>query len=319
MDEIKSKTLKNGLKIITAKDGSNPLISIQLYVRMGSCWETKEEAGFSHFTEHLLFKSTEKFPDGIISERASFLGGQLNAYTEFDSICFYLTLPSRFTDEGLDIISQLVLHSNYSDKDFSFERNVVIEELKQYRNDPEEFFIEEIPKYYLKKNPYRNPIIGNEEILNNATPNNLRSFYKKWVVPNNCFLVVSGDYDNDLMTQIESYFSEWQYSLQKDISNDYLAFVFPELSENNPDSHAQSLIIKAFAYGRNSQLYDRLFRKDKLIDTIKIHSLSGILNGMTILLILPKKNADLNKIIDSFLEVKSCLEIMKISSNTLIN
>lgn len=322
MDEIKSKTLKNGLKIITAKDGSNPLISIQLYVRMGSCWETKEEAGFSHFTEHLLFKSTEKFPDGIISERASFLGGQLNAYTEFDSICFYLTLPSRFTDEGLDIISQLVLHSNYSDKDFSFERNVVIEELKQYRNDPEEFFIEEIPKYYLKKNPYRNPIIGNEEILNNATPNNLRSFYKKWVVPNNCFLVVSGDYDNDLMTQIESYFSEWQYreliprkivnenyqtipsvfSLQKDISNDYLAFVFPELSENNPDSHAQSLIIKAFAYGRNSQLYDRLFRKDKLIDTIKIHSLSGILNGMTILLILPKKNADLNKIIDSFLD-----------------
>lgn len=74
----------NGLKVISYKDSSNPIISMQLYVRIGSGWETKDEAGYSHFTEHLVFKSSVKFPQSTIMERITFLGGSFNAFTDYE-------------------------------------------------------------------------------------------------------------------------------------------------------------------------------------------------------------------------------------------
>ena len=119
---VTSTTLENGFKIIFSSDNSNPLVCLQLYVRMGSAWEKKEEAGYSHFTEHLVFKSTQKFPQNSIMERVTFLGGSINAYTEYDTTCFYITLPSSFTKESIDILSELAIHANFSKEEFTFEK-----------------------------------------------------------------------------------------------------------------------------------------------------------------------------------------------------
>ncbi|MCD4819749.1 MAG: insulinase family protein [Candidatus Cloacimonetes bacterium] len=317
--KIFSKKLDNNLKVIFSKDNSNPLISIQLYIRTGSAQEDVSEAGFSHFTEHLVFKSTKNFPDNSIMGEVTFLGGHINAYTEYDSTCFYITIPAKFTKEALKIISEIAYQANFDEEHFLLEKKVVIEELKQYENEPEEMFIENIARSYLNKSPYRNPIIGNVENLEKANHNDLMGFYKKNYNPNNAFMVISGDFrEDEILELVNQYFSNWEQSelAKKKIVNDefpvlhrfisypaeqnsdFIAFVHPDLAEINPDSTALSFAVKQFAMGKNSRLHKLLFGKEKLIDAIKVHSICGVMNGLVIILIYPKLGADQNKIIN---------------------
>lgn len=319
--KISSFTLDNQLKVIYAKDNSNPLICIQLYVRTGSAWEAENESGLSHFTEHMVFKSTEKFPDNLLSERISFLGGNVNAYTEYDSTCFYITIPSDFFSEGLEIIAQLARKVNFKQPDFSAEQSVIIEECKQFQNDPEDFFLEYIAADYFKFNPYKKPIIGNLKTLRQYKIEDVRNFYEKYYIPNNCFLVITGDINQkNLKTEIIAQFSDWKKknlvkkvpvindfrkettfkSLKKNINSDIIAFVLPDLSDSNPDSYPLSLVTKAFAIGKRSRLYKRLFHKEKMVDSIRVHSLSGINDGISIILVNPKKKTALEKIVEIF-------------------
>ncbi|MDP8201056.1 MAG: pitrilysin family protein [Candidatus Tenebribacter burtonii] len=321
--KVTSRLLKNKFKIITARDNSNPLVCLQLYIRIGSAWEDRLETGFSHLTEHLVFKSTKSFAENAIMNKVTNLGGSLNAYTEFDSTCFYISLPSKFIEEGIEILSELAINANFSDVDFVSEKKVVIEELKQFKNEPEDSFIEDIAADYFTKNPYKKPIIGNLHSLKKADPGSLRNFYKKYYVPNNCFLVASGDINgNEFDNVIEKYFGKWNPSnlkdrvrvsnhfpikhkikyIPKDILSNILAFVIPDLAETDPDSYALSLATKAFAIGKNSRLYKRLFTQEKLIDNVHVHSLSGINDGASVIVIMPKQKADLTKISKIFLE-----------------
>lgn len=335
--KVTSKALKNNFKVILARDNSNPLVCLQLYSRIGSAWEEKNEAGYSHLTEHLVFKSTSSFPKNTIMNKITNLGGTLNAYTEFDSTCFYVTLPSKFTEEGVKIISELAMQANFSNADFISEKKVVIEELKQFKNEPEDSFIEDISADYFTKNPYKKPIIGHLASLQNADPDSLRRFYKKYYVPNNCFLVASGDIDGGkLVGIVEKFFGDWKPNvlkvrkrmrnntptnykikyMKKNISS-MLAFVMPDLAETDPDAYSLSLATKAFAIGRNSRLFNRLFTEEKLIDGVRVHSLSGINDGASVIIILPKKKADITKIVSIFLDELNQFYLSGMSDNEL--
>jgi zinc protease len=315
---ITSHTLPNSLKYIHAADHSNPLVCLQLYVRIGSAWEEDAEAGFSHFTEHLVFKATRSYPDNGIMERITYLGGSINAYTEYDSTCFYCVLPSKFIDEGLKILSEIASHATYDEADFKAEKKVVIEEYKQYLNDPEESFIEDLGAYYFDKNLYRKPIIGDVEILRQSSHQDLLQFYHKYYVPSNAFLVISGDVSqSQLAGLLEVHFGCWQnrsltkrtficddvpgkavyHHFPKKISNDMLAFVLPDLAEKHPDSQKLAFVTKVLAMGKNSRLYERLFNQEQLVDGIKVHSQCGIESGAAIIFVMPKSKADLGRII----------------------
>lgn len=330
--------LKNSFRIIQAEDKTYPLVNLQLFVKVGSCWEADDEAGYSHLMEHLVFKSTKKYPKNTIMEKASILGAAINAFTEFDSTCFYLTLPAENIKDGMEILSELVKSANFSDNDFISERNVVIEELKQYRNDKEDYFLEQIPALYFKQNPYRKTIIGTEESLHQSTADRMRIFYKKYYQPDNCFLCITGDYDeSEVKKYSKQYFGKWDnttklikkelftelpenkpyYYINQKAGRNFLAFVLPELSDNHPDSYPLSLVGKAFAVGKNSRLYHRLYIKEKLIDSLKVHSLSGLFDGLTIILIHPRKNADLYRITEVFLQELKSLYLNSLSMDEL--
>jgi zinc protease len=307
---------------------------------MGSAFESKKEAGYSHFTEHLVFKSTNKYPENSIMDEIANYGGSLNAYTSHETTCFNVTLPSEYLEKGIELLAELVQHACFTDKDFENEKKVVIEELKQYRNDPEEYFIETIPSLATKNSPYIPHIIGNLVSLNKAKPEDLRGFYKKFYHPENSFICLAGDFDLDILKEhIDRYFLNWrkdtcaivnnhryeeiqalsfietQYCSKtnklinknithhkSEIDRDILAFTIPELSYNDPKSITQSMIFSVFAGGQTSRLYQRLFLKEQLIDNIKIYSMVGIYNGTSTILIYPKKNEYIDKILEIFLE-----------------
>ncbi|PID27985.1 MAG: hypothetical protein CSB55_06485 [Candidatus Cloacimonadota bacterium] len=318
---IRSDYLNNGLKVIVAEDHSHPLISMQLYVRVGGLKESDETAGFSHFCEHLVFKATEKYPENKIMKEVAELGGEINAYTDYDATCFYITLPKNCFAQGLDFLSQLVTASKFTDEEFKSEKKVVLEELKQHANDPLDYFSDSVAENYFKKSNYKRPIIGYEDVLQKSTVDQLRDYISHNYAPNNSFLVISGDVSFDeIKPFVNNFFGNWkektikpQISINEDFpaspglhriklksEHDYLAFVFPEISEKDERNHSLSLALKAFAYGQNSRLYKRLYTKESLIDSMHIHSYCGVENGISAIIVLPKKNTDPEKIIEIF-------------------
>ncbi|MCL1827068.1 MAG: insulinase family protein [Candidatus Cloacimonetes bacterium] len=341
-DFISHFFLKNKLKVITAYDSSSHLVSLQLFIRVGSAFEAEKEAGYSHLTEHLVFKSTQNYPQNSLMEKAALFGTTLNAYTEYESTCYYITLPAEYIDEGLEMLSEIAFFANFSDSDFHTEKGVVIEELKQIENDPEDSFIENIPALVMSGSPYNKLIIGNLANLKKATPDELRAFYQKYYTPENMFLVISGLYEPESIAERVSRLFDPAFSpgypalpkrkkvvttyknkgsaplfYSKNISTDLLAFVLPELPDTHPQSTALAVVIKAFAMGHNSQLYKRLFIEEKLASQIKVHSISGIYSGVTIIMVHPYAGADKQEIVKVFCSEFAALQVNGISAEVL--
>lgn len=303
------RNLSNGLEVISVKDNSHPVLCLQLYIRTGSTLENDQQRGYSHFIEHLSFKSTSDFPNNKISLYASGLGGMLNAFTDYDCTCYYLNLPSEKLKEGFHILSQLAFHSTFSKEDVSKEKEIILEEIKQYQNDPESDFLEYIQTNCYQKSPLRYPVLGNPKSINSARYKELREFYKNRYTPVNSFLVICGNYqENELDAYLDTYFSAWEniskplpYLLdiepemngfryifrKKAIGDDTIAFAFPELSEKHPLANALLIAMRYFAIGRSSRLYNRLVEKDKLCSSVKVNSLCGVLSGVSVIYITP--------------------------------
>ncbi|MDP8209617.1 MAG: pitrilysin family protein [Candidatus Stygibacter australis] len=315
--------LANGLKVIFAEDRSIPLVSVQMHVRFGSAWESEAEAGFSHFAEHLVFRSTRNYPDGIIMDRVAYLGGSMNAYTEYDSTCYYIDISKEYLEETIKILGDLVRYPEFTQADFNSEKKVIIEELKESENDREDNLIERIANDYLKDNPYRNPIIGNRKSLKNATREILQEFIQGHYYPGNCVLVVAGDFErNQLDEWINKYFADWEGKesterkpvygghpekfsfkvIKHKSDSDIVAVAIPDLTENHPDAIALSVVYKSFMIGKNSYLYDELFKRRKLVDSIKINGISGINDGVSIILLFPNQGIEALDVIKGFCE-----------------
>jgi len=316
-------TLPNGLKVISAIDRSNPIVCLQLHVRTGSVNETAVTSGYSHFIEHLTFKQTANYPDNKISEVIPLLGGMINAYTEFDSTCYYLMLPSEHLQEGLRILADIAFRAHFLAADIEVEKDIIIEEIKQYANEPDSGFIDWIQTSYFRSNPLKNPVLGTLESVRSATLTKLRNFYYNRYRPDNCFLVVTGCLEHKTFTNdIHSCFSDWKPIIKKRQSTlsvpppekngfhyfnkiyksngDYLAFILPELAETDKLSPALLIITKAFASGKQSRLHKRLVEQDKTALSIQLHSISGMNNGITIIQILPQKTQLIPDIVYAF-------------------
>jgi zinc protease len=113
---------------------------MQAVVRSGSANERSPAAGYSHFIEHLVFKSSKRFGFNQISNTVSKLGGSLNAYTDFDSTCYYLLLPSEHLYQGLEILAELLSGARFTAQDVSTEKEIILEEIDQYGDDPRPTF-----------------------------------------------------------------------------------------------------------------------------------------------------------------------------------
>lgn len=316
-------TLHNGLKVISAIDNSNPIVCLQLHIKTGSVNETTQTSGYSHFIEHLTFKNTANFPYNKISEQVPLLGGMINAYTEFDSTCYYLMLPGEEIEQGLKILSDIAFRALFLEADIKIEKDIIIEEIKQYAYEPESGFIDWIQDSYFLDSPLKNPVLGTLKSVQSANLSKLKDFYNQHYRPYNCFLVASGCFKQDtLIKYVENHFSDWKQIsiISQNIvkiappeqngfryinkifksNGDFLAFVLPELTETDNLSTAQLIIAKAFASGKQGRLHKRLVEKDKIALSIQLHSISGIYNGITIIQVLPRKSELIPDIVYAF-------------------
>lgn len=188
-------TLDNGLTVVLAENHSAPVISFNVLIRVGSAFETDEEAGLSHFIEHMLFKGTPSRPVGEIAKTVEAAGGDINAYTSFDQTVYYINMASRFADVGLDILADAVQHPLFDAEEVKRESEVILEEIRRSKDSPEHEVSEKMFTATYGPHPYGRPIIGFEKTVKSFTRDSLLKYFNKWYVPSNIVFIVVGDFD----------------------------------------------------------------------------------------------------------------------------
>lgn len=203
----KSK-LSNHLTVLFEPVPNATSVSIGLWVKIGSRYENNLEKGFTHFLEHMLFKGTEKRTAKKQAEDIERVGGYFNAVTSREYTYYYITLASSEIELGLDILSDMIFFPSLRQDDIKNEANVILEELKSYEDNPDDFVYDQYFKNIFNNHPLGQDIIGSRESISSATENTIQAYYKKHYIPSRMVLSIAGDFKNDLIQKLaEKYFS----------------------------------------------------------------------------------------------------------------
>lgn len=204
-NNIIHKTLKNGLEVYLHPTDFAPVVSLQILVKVGSIDEEDTEGGMAHVLEHMLFKGTKKFPEiGKIAYMVEAAGGDINAYTTVDHTNYYLTAPSDFTLKGTEILLDVVQNSLLDPIELKKELEVVIEEIRRSRDNPNALISHSLFSQVFKHTRMERPVIGYQEIVEQFERDKIMEFYKKWYVPNNMIFIAAGDFNpEELLYELE--------------------------------------------------------------------------------------------------------------------
>src|SRR3990167_779667 len=160
----------NGLKIVTLENHKSPVVTVQVWYKVGSRNEIMGKTGLSHLLEHMMFKGTPKYGKGEYSNRISKNGGNENAFTSQDYTAYFSVFASDRLDIALDLEADRMVNLLIDPEEFMLERDVVKEERRlRTEDDPTSSLVEELYAAAFKIHPYHTPIIGWMTDLNNLT------------------------------------------------------------------------------------------------------------------------------------------------------
>jgi zinc protease len=186
--------LDNGMRIFVREDHRAPVVVSMVWYVAGSVDELTGTTGVAHVLEHMMFKGTEKIPGGEFSRRIARAGGRDNAFTSRDYTAYFQTLHRDHLPLVLEMEADRMTHLILSKDEFEKELRVVMEE-RRWRTDdrPHSLMYEGLMATSLQSHPYRQPVIGWMNDLQNMSVEDAREWYQRWYTPNNAILVVVGD------------------------------------------------------------------------------------------------------------------------------
>jgi zinc protease len=186
-------TLDNGLRVLLLEDRRSPIVSIQVWYRVGSRNERPGATGLAHFLEHMMFKGTPTHGKGEFARLVEEGGGQDNAFTTQDVTSYFVDVAADKVDLVFRLEADRMRNLLLDPKEIDSEREVVMEERRtRTEDDPDGFLYEELAAIAFKAHPYGWPIIGWMDDIRRIDPTELRAFYDTYYRPNNALLVVVG-------------------------------------------------------------------------------------------------------------------------------
>ncbi len=287
--QVLEKRLDNGLQVLLLFNSKAPVVSIQIWYKVGSANEALGQSGLAHLTEHLMFRGTQKFGPKQFSRLVQKNGGQDNAFTGRDYTAYYENLASDRLAVALDLESDRMTGLMVDDDKFFTERKVVQEERRlRIKDDPTASLFEEVIVTAFKSHPYKRPITGWMEDLEGLLPSDFQSFYRKYYQPANATLVVSGDFDKDhLWGMIENTFarnpkgedfkpiiineppqeSDLRVVLKKEAQLPFVVLAYHVPSFPHPDSFSLDVMSQILAGGKSSRMYQKMvYQEQKALD-----------------------------------------------------
>ncbi|ABO50466.1 peptidase M16 domain protein [Desulforamulus reducens MI-1] len=187
------EVLPNGVRILTQQVSHVRSVAMGIWVDVGSRDESDETAGISHYIEHMMFKGTKHRTPKQIAEELDAVGGQLNAFTTKEYTCYYAKVLDEHFNLAVDVLTDMLFHSNISELDVEREKNVILEEIKMYEDAPDELVHDMFAKTIWAGHPLGRPIIGTTETVSSFSYQDLRLFMKENYAPNRIVVSVSGN------------------------------------------------------------------------------------------------------------------------------
>lgn len=189
-------TLANGLEVVVIPDHRAPIVTQMVWYKIGSADEPPGKSGIAHFFEHLMFKGTAKHKSGEFSAAVAAVGGTENAFTSYDYTAFFQTVPPTALPQMMDFEADRMRGLVLSEDVIGAERDVVLEERRmRIGGSPQALLQEETQATLYQNHPYRIPVIGWEQEMEQLNRADAVDFYNRYYAPNNAILVVGGDVD----------------------------------------------------------------------------------------------------------------------------
>jgi zinc protease len=187
-------TLANGMEAVVIPDHRAPVVTHMVFYKVGAADGPHGTSGVAHFLEHLMFKSTEKIPDGAFARIVMGLGGQLNAFTSQDVTAYFQRIAKAHLKTMMEMEADRMVNLRLTDEEVATERQVIIEERSsRYDTDPGAQLAEHMAATLYIQHPYRIPIIGWAHEIAKLSRQDAMRFYERFYAPNNAVLVVAGD------------------------------------------------------------------------------------------------------------------------------
>ena len=197
------RTLPNGLRVIVKEDRRAPTVAHMVWYRAGGMDEVSGTTGVAHVLEHMMFKGTPNVGAGEFSRRVAAAGGRDNAFTSKDYTAYFQQVPKQQLAQMMQLEADRMRHLNLDAGEFAQEIKVVMEERRQRTDDsPHARLGEQLQAVAYQTHPYRVPVIGWMNDLENMTVQDARDWYRRWYVPNNAYVVVVGDVDHQAVFRL---------------------------------------------------------------------------------------------------------------------
>ena len=275
----KIKKFDSGLRLIYHNVPYAKSVAAGIFIKSGSVFEEGCFHGISHFIEHMLFKGTQNRTALDIATLSELTGGRLNAYTDRECTCVYTrTLPEDL-DISLDLMSDMVLNSLFDEESMRTEKNVVLEEIKMYEDNPEELAHDILAEITYPTHPIGKPIIGTAASVEAFTPLLIQEYMKKRYCGNNIVVSVSGKFDESALTEkIEKLFENVAFCenqptvematftcgatvRKKQVEQAHIALAFEGYPSGSDEKYALNLVSNIFGGSTNSRLFQQIREK----------------------------------------------------------
>ncbi len=301
---VSEHKLRNGMRVLIAERHSDPVVAVVTWYRVGARNEREDEAGLSHFLEHMMFKGSKRFGKGAIDRITTELGGANNAFTSYDHTGYWFELTSDIWEQALEIEADRMRHLTLDGKEFAAEREVVLEELSIGVDDPWRRLTEGVQEKLFSRHPYRRPIIGHADALEALAVGDMRDYYRRFYHPGNAVMVVCGDVrKSTALKAVRKHFGsipagppyaqsdcfrpaldvaggELRLRTSWDDQGRRLCMVWPSAAVGSDDDWTLDVVSSLLTGGRTSRLVRKLVLDRQLATSISTHNDTRVETGI---------------------------------------
>jgi zinc protease len=331
--EYKKFQLDNGLEVVLYKSDTLPLVSVNLWYRVGSANERNGKTGFAHLFEHMMFQGSQNVDKEMHFKHIQEAGGSLNGSTSFDRTNYYETLPSNNLDLALWLESDRMgfMLQGLTQKKLDNQKDVVMNERRQrYENQPYGLSWELIfSNIFPENHPYHWPTIGWMEDIEKFNLQDVKDFFNVYYTPNNASLVIGGNIDYDTATkQVEKYFGEIprgtnvpeinvpahefneivKIEHKDNVQLPRIYFTWHSAKYIDSDDASLDVLADVLCGTKNSRLQNSLIFEKQIAQEVVAFQYSGNLAGLFIVVATPKPGVEIDVLKDAvFSELNSVI------------
>jgi predicted Zn-dependent peptidase len=287
---VRKVLLNNGVRVVMERMSALKSVAIGLWINVGTRDEAKGQEGLAHFLEHMMFKGTRRRSASQISNEIDSLGGEMNAFTSHESTAFYVKVLDQQIGQAVDLLADLFHHSRFPPKEIAREKQVVLEEIRMVRDDPEDFVQELHAHHVMRGHPLGRPILGSPTTMGRIGRRDILEYVQEQYRPEKLIISVAGNFQPKVLVPLlERVFGKWKPSgakihpvqfrnppelrtgtfvHPKQLEQTHVCFGLPGIPANHPTRYAAHTLNALFGGGVSSRLFQEIREKRGLAYTI---------------------------------------------------